>query len=70
MPEVWRWKDDAIEVHRLDRRGSYRRREGSLALPGFPFAEAERALARRRTLGDHGLVRSFRNVLRKGRKQS
>lgn len=70
VPEVWRWIDDQIQVYRLDRRGHYRRREGSLALPGFPFTEAERTLARRRSLGDHALVRTFLGALNKGRKSS
>jgi Uma2 family endonuclease len=68
VPEVWRWIDDQVQVYRFDRRGHYRRREGSLALPGFPFTDAERALGRRRTLGDHALVRSFLSALNKGRK--
>ena len=67
VPEVWRWKDESIQVFKLTGKGRYVRREESACLPGFPFAEAAKLLARRTEIDETKLAQSFRRWVRKHR---
>jgi Uma2 family endonuclease len=57
--EVWRWRQDAIEVVRLDDEGNYQAHAGSAELPGFPLALVASILQGRERKGDTTLVRQF-----------
>ena len=62
VPEVWRWRQERIEVYRLAG-GSYEPAVGSRALIGFPIEQAAELLRARLTSDDNALVRSFRSVI-------
>ena len=60
--EVWRWRNEAILVLRLEN-GQYTELSESIALPGFPLEQLRHALARRNELSQTVLVREFQNHL-------
>lgn len=64
VPEVWRWRDERIEVFKLTAKGRYARRERSACLPGFPLDEVSRLLTRRNEQDETSLVREFRGWVR------
>lgn len=57
VPEVWRWRQDGIDVYALQG-DAYHLRAGSGALPGFPINEAAAALARRLQADDNTLTKA------------
>jgi Uma2 family endonuclease len=59
VPEVWQWKNDQLQVLRLDARGRYRAKRSSGELPHFPIAAAAELLARRKTASETRIVREF-----------
>ena len=65
VPEVWRWRDEKIQVFRLNRKGRFVARSESVCLPGFPFAEVERLLSQRNEIDQISMARSFRRFVRK-----
>ena len=62
VPEVWRWRDERIEIYRLAG-GSYEPTNGSRALGGFPIEQAAELLRARLTSDDNALVRRFRSLI-------
>ncbi len=62
--EVWRWKDDELDVFQLDTQGRYIRCEESRVLPGFPIAIAVDVLRRRSLEDETTLLRGFREYIR------
>lgn len=63
VPEVWRWKEDSLQVFALSRRRRYLARNHSVCLPGFPIAEAARLLGLRHAMNETALIRLFRQGL-------
>ena len=59
VPEVWRWIDEQIEIHRL-RDKSYLRAAESVCLPGFPIDLAMEYVAKRHELDETSLLSNFR----------
>ncbi len=59
VPEIWRWHEEKLEVHRLQD-NSYVRVEESFCLPGFPFDKAIKALIERHDLVETSLLVGFR----------
>ena len=62
VPEVWRWHEETLTVHRLVD-GQFEVRTESEALPGFPLTQLRRALELRATKDETSLVREFRQSL-------
>ena len=63
VPEVWRYAGDELHVHvRGD--ADYIQFEESDVLPRFPFDKAREVLARRTSVGETQLIRSFRASIR------
>ena len=60
IAEVWRWKDDELDVFQLDAESRYVRCEESRVLPGFPIATAVDILRRRSLEDETTLLRGFR----------
>jgi Uma2 family endonuclease len=60
VPEVWRWRDEAVEMFALNSAGVYERISASVSLPGFPHELMVELLRRRRTLGNNAFIREFR----------
>jgi Uma2 family endonuclease len=67
VPEVWRWKDEVIQVFKLTAKGRYVARSQSICLPGFPFGEATRLLSQRSAMDETTLARTFRKWVRQHR---
>ena len=59
VPEIWRWHEEKLEVHRLQGK-SYVRVEDSACLPGFPFDKAIESLDERHNLDETSLLVGFR----------
>ena len=62
VPEVWRWREEGIEVYRLAS-ASYQLSDGSEMLAGFPIEQAAELLRARLTSDDSALVRKFRSLI-------
>jgi len=62
VPEVWRWRQEQIEVYRFAGDG-YQPSDASQTLVGFPIAAAAELLRERRASDDNALVRKFRNLI-------
>lgn len=62
IPEVWRWRDEILSVHRLVD-GEFEERDESEALPGFPLSHLRQALQRRATTDETTLLSEFRQWL-------
>ncbi len=62
VPEVWRWNNESLTVHRLQK-DEYVECAESEALPGFPFDQLRAALARRNETSETALVAEFRKWL-------
>ncbi|HUY93593.1 MAG TPA: Uma2 family endonuclease [Pirellulales bacterium] len=62
VPEVWRWRREQIQVHRLEG-DCYRTFDSSQTLAGFPIGEAADLLRERLASDDNALVRKFRNLI-------
>ena len=62
VPEVWRWRNETLQVLRLERNRYIEVRQ-SRALPGFPISRATALIQRRRRLGNMSLLREFRNSI-------
>ncbi len=61
VPEIWRWVDHRIEIHRLAG-GEYVVTENSECLPGFPVDTALKFLDQRHELDETALIRQFRQA--------
>ena len=46
VPEIWRWRDDRLAIHRRQEDGGYVEVDASLVLPDFPAARLGEELAR------------------------
>ena len=68
VPEVWRWDGKVLRVVVLTARGACRPSNRSKAFPFLPLAEFARFL-HRTDLSETQLLRSFRNWVRKQKKQ-
>lgn len=66
IPEVWRWRDNALFVHVLTGRGSYRQSKRSKAFPFLPLDEFASFLIRA-DLPDTTLGQEFRAWVRNNR---
>lgn len=66
--EIWRWKDDQLDVFTLNSMGQYILCNKSLALPGFPIPEAADVLRRRLLSDETSLLRGFRECVRASRR--
>jgi Uma2 family endonuclease len=64
VPEIWRWRFDALEVLRLDAGGEYQSQSDSSELPGFPFALAVQVIIDRNQHDDTQLIRQFISLLK------
>lgn len=62
VPEVWRWRQERIEVYRLTGDG-YQPSDASQTLVGFPITAAAELLRERLSSDDNALVRKFRNLI-------
>ena len=62
VPEVWRWRNEQIQVYRLEG-DDYQPVDASQALAGFPINAAADLLRERLTSDDNALVRRFRNLI-------
>lgn len=67
VPEVWRWRDEKIQVFKLTAKGRYVARAASTCLPGFPFEEVARLLGQRYEMDETTLARTFRKWVRQHR---
>lgn len=73
VPEVWRHNGKKLLVRRLTKGGVYEEVRESVALPGFPIAEANRLIALREAMSDTQIVRAFLEAVRgkrRGRRRS
>lgn len=61
VPEVWRWVDDELHIHRLEG-AEYRVVRQSVCLPGFPIDKATQLINRRHELDETSLVTEFRHT--------
>ncbi|MEZ6063677.1 MAG: Uma2 family endonuclease [Planctomycetaceae bacterium] len=68
VPEVWRWHDETLTVHRLVD-GGYVERNESEALPGIPLEKLRSALQRRMQIDETSLVGEFRQWLQSAKQQ-
>jgi Uma2 family endonuclease len=68
VPEVWRWDEETLEVHVLDKTGRYKIREESLAFPSFRPAELIRFLKMGAISGETAMLRAFRDWIRERKK--
>ena len=64
IPEVWRFKDERIEVYVLQNDQQYALHDQSSVLPGFPLAGAIDLLSRRQSLGENEMAKLFRALVR------
>ena len=64
IPEVWRFKDDRVEVYVLQSGRQYQQQESSSVLPGFPLAGALDLLSQRESIGENEMARRFRELVR------
>ncbi len=64
VPEAWRYDGKTIQVYHLGSDGLYTSQSSSRAFPGFPLAEAQRALSQIGTASETALVKSFRHWVR------
>jgi Uma2 family endonuclease len=62
VPEVWRWRDESLQVFALAER-QYQPRNDSACLPGFPFDELSDALVQRHQVDETTLSRRFREAI-------
>ncbi len=62
VPEIWRWFNDEIEVHRLDG-SSYVQMDRSTSLTGFPFDVAIALLDQRHDMDETKLLANFRQAI-------
>jgi Uma2 family endonuclease len=67
VPEIWRWKDELIQVFKFTPKGRYLARSASRCLPGFPLDQAAQLLSRRQEKDETSLAREFRNLVRQQR---
>jgi len=67
VPEVWHWRFETLEVLRLDREGTYRRRKASAELPKFPIQLAVRLIGQRSGTGDTAIIRQFIRAIKLAR---
>jgi Uma2 family endonuclease len=67
IPEVWRYRGGAIEIHVLQDSGEYKPSKISRVLPGFPMDEVNRLLEGRGASSDTQLARSFQSRMREDR---
>jgi hypothetical protein len=63
VPEVWRWIDGKLEIHRLQGE-SYVTVTESHCLPGFPVSEATTLLEQRHEVDETRLLAMFRKSCR------
>jgi Uma2 family endonuclease len=64
IPEVWRYDGKTLRVGQLQENGQYLDAPESKVFPTLPMSEVARFLAMRETVGETGLVRSFRSWVR------
>jgi len=62
--EIWRWKEERLEVFLLDDSGRYVERSDSMVLPGFPIAAAVDVLRQRHSSDETTLVGGFGTTCR------
>jgi len=63
VPELWRDRNDLLEVYHLVE-GKYERRDRSLAFPFWPIAEVPNFIEQSTTIGQRAAVRLFRERIR------
>jgi len=63
VPELWRYRNDRLEVYHLVE-GQYERRNRSLAFPFLPIAEVPNFIEQRKAIGQRAAVRLFRERIR------
>ncbi len=61
--ELWRWRNEGMEVLILDPRTGYVVVSQSRALPGFPIEAVCELIAKRHQLPDTALIRTFRTLI-------
>jgi Uma2 family endonuclease len=64
IAEVWKYDGQTLSVLRLNANGHYESIDHSHVVPGFPFAEVSRHLAKVGTIDQISVVREFRNWIR------
>jgi Uma2 family endonuclease len=63
VPEVWRWREERLEILVLGASGEYSAQPASTALPGFPARLAEKLIGQRAQASDTALLRQFRKAI-------
>ncbi len=64
VPEVWRFGEQSLRIHRLDSNGEYKLAKESLNLPGFPTRDLADWIARAQTLDETSWAVSFQEWIR------
>lgn len=64
IPEVWRFKDERIEVYVLQDDQQYALHDRSSVLPDFPLGGAIDLLSQRQLLGENEMAKRFRGLVR------
>jgi Uma2 family endonuclease len=67
VPEVWRFRNERLELHVLGEDGKFAVQPTSHAFPGIPADELNRFLALRGQADHNSIVRQFRDWVRAGR---
>ncbi len=64
VPEVWRWRDETLEIHSLGPNGTYARVDASPGFPGLDLQAVRHALSRLGVDAESRIARDFRRALR------
>jgi len=67
IPEVWRFKNEQLEVYVLQNDRPYAVADRSSVLPGFPLDGAIALLSQRQSLGESEMARRFRSLVREAK---
>jgi Uma2 family endonuclease len=67
VPEIWRWRYEALEILRLNEQSEYVIQQASLELPRFPIAQATSLLQDREGKSDTKVVKSFVRLIKSRR---
>lgn len=62
VAEVWRWRNETLQVFRLGANEEYAPQEESQALPGFPVSVAAELLRQRRQQSELAIIKQFREA--------
>jgi Uma2 family endonuclease len=63
VPEIWRWRQERLEILVLGEKGEYAEQTASIVLPGFPVRMAEEFIRQRDQASDTALLRQFRKAI-------